>query len=162
MTTLFLIWSLIVRKITRECYYFTTQSQDKKVDKYGRRLIDLCRSLELFIVNGRVGNDKNVGISTCSNSVIDYAIVSPTLFRSIIDFNVLPFDPILSDIHKPICLQLCTNLIDVLNANVYSDIDDTNDSNVVITDQDEIIIKPRWVRERAAIFTESLDDAKNR
>jgi hypothetical protein len=33
-------------------------SQDKhKIDKYGNRLLDLCRSLELFFVNGRVGTD---------------------------------------------------------------------------------------------------------
>ena len=83
------------------------QSQDKhKVDKYGKKLLELCRRLELFFVNGRVGNDRDIGLTTCNNSVIDYAIVSPNLFQSIVDFNVLIFDPILSDIHKPICLHL--------------------------------------------------------
>ncbi|CAC5423371.1 unnamed protein product [Mytilus coruscus] len=54
-------------------------SQDKcKVDKYGKRLLKLCRSLELFFANGRVGSDRGIGHSTCNNSVIDYAIVSPT------------------------------------------------------------------------------------
>jgi hypothetical protein len=48
------------------------------------------------------GTDCGIGQPTCnnSNSMIDYALISPTLFRSVIDFNVLTFDPILSDIHK--------------------------------------------------------------
>ncbi|CAG2247273.1 unnamed protein product [Mytilus edulis] len=143
------------------------QSQDKhKVDKYGKKLLELCRSLELFFVNGRVGNDKDIGLTTCNNSVIDYAIVSPNLFRSIVDFNVLIFDPILSDIHKPICLHLCTNLtcvVDVDLNNSYvndNDMDNTNDSNIVITlhGESESIVKPIWARDRAPVFTENLDD----
>ncbi|CAG2205247.1 unnamed protein product [Mytilus edulis] len=143
------------------------QSQDKyKVDKYGKKLLELCRSLELFFVNGRLGNDKDIGLTTCNYSVIDYAIVSPNLFRSIVDFNVLIFDPILSDIHKPICLHLCTNLtcvvdVDLNNSNVNdNDMDNTNDSNIVITlhGESESIVKPIWARDRAPVFTENLDD----
>ncbi|VDI83476.1 Hypothetical predicted protein [Mytilus galloprovincialis] len=127
---------------------------------------ELCRSLELFFVNGRVGNDRDIGLTTCNNSVIDYAIVSPNLFRSIVDFNVLIFDPILSDIHKPICLHLCTNLtcvvdVDLNNSNVNdNDMDNTNDSNIVITlhGESESIVKPIWARDRAPVFTENLDD----
>jgi hypothetical protein len=72
------------------------------IDKYGNRLLDLCRSLELFFVNGRVGTDCGIGQPTCnnSNSMIDYALISPTLFRSVVDFNVLTFDPILRN--KPV------------------------------------------------------------
>ncbi|CAC5359853.1 unnamed protein product [Mytilus coruscus] len=144
------------------------QSQDKhKVDNYGKKLLELCRSLELFFVNGRVGNDRGIGLTTCNNSVMDYAIVSPNLFRSIVDFNVLIFDPILSDIHKPICLHLCTSLtcvVDVYmnNSNVYdNDMDNTHDSNIVLTlhGESESIVKPIWARDRAPVFTENLDDA---
>ncbi|CAG2211337.1 unnamed protein product [Mytilus edulis] len=142
------------------------QSQYKhKVDKYGKTLLELCRSLELFFVNGRVGNDRDIGLTTCNNSVIDYAIVSPNLFQSIVDFNVLIFDPILSDIHKPICLHLCTNLtcvvdVDLNNSNVNdNDMDNKNDSNIVITlhGESESIVKPIWARDRAPVFTENLD-----
>ncbi|CAG2201901.1 unnamed protein product [Mytilus edulis] len=108
----------------------------------------------------------DIGLTTCTNSVIDYAIVSPNLFRSIVDFNVLIFDPILSDIHKPICLHLCTNLtcvvdVDLNNSNVNdNDMDNTNDSNIVITlhGESESIVKPIWARDRAPVFTENLDD----
>ena len=81
-------------------------SQDKhKIDKYGQRLLDLCKSLGLFFVNGRVGSDRCIGNLTCNNSVIDYVLVTPSMFRAITDFNVLHYDPILSDIHKPVCLK---------------------------------------------------------
>ena len=58
-------------------------------------------------MNGRVGNDLEAGVTTCNNSVIDYVIVSPELFNVISNFEVLPYDPIFSDIHKPISLQMC-------------------------------------------------------
>jgi hypothetical protein len=48
----------------------------------------------------KIDTDCGIGQPTCnkSNSMIDYALISPTLFRSVVDFNVLIFDLILSDI----------------------------------------------------------------
>jgi hypothetical protein len=38
----------------------------------------ICKGNSMFIVNGRVGNDKNIGRFTCRNaSVVDYCITSP-------------------------------------------------------------------------------------
>ncbi|CAC5366947.1 unnamed protein product [Mytilus coruscus] len=135
-------------------------SQDKcKGDKSGKRLLELCTSLELFFANGRVGSDRGIGHSTCNNSVIDNAIVSPTLFRAVTDFFFfLPFDPILSDVHNPICLQLCSNVASVNNLNVSVDFDITNDSDIVIACEGESIVKPRWASDRAPVFTEKLDE----
>ena len=60
--------------------------------------MDLCKSLDIHIVNGRCGNDSHIGKQTCRNSsVIDYVIMSQELFPSI--HEVLDFDPLLSDIH---------------------------------------------------------------
>lgn len=61
-------------------------------------------------MNGRCGSDRGIYHTTCNNSVIGYVIVSPELFRSVIDFNVLTFDPIISYVHKPVCLHLCSNI----------------------------------------------------
>jgi hypothetical protein len=149
-------------------------SQDKHtIDKYGNRLLDLCRSLELFFVNGRVGTDRGIDQPTCnnSNSVIDYALISPTLFRSVIDFNVLTFDPILSDIHKHICLHLCTNIVNNSNLTEDTDIDnelnssdivithvgESKDYHIVITREGESVVKPRWCGDRIPVFKDSLD-----
>jgi hypothetical protein len=41
-------------------------------------LLEFCKGNSLFIVNGRVGKDKNIGRFTCRNdSVVDYCISSP-------------------------------------------------------------------------------------
>ena len=82
-------------------------SCDKKANKYGRRLIDLCIRLNLFIVNGRVGEDAGIGYLTCKNaSVVDYFICSPKLFPIIVAFKIDTFDPTLSDAHNPVSLSL--------------------------------------------------------
>ena len=84
-------------------------SQDlHRTDRYGRRLLQLCGNCDLFFVNGRVGADQGIGRTTCNQSVLDYAIVSPNMFKVISDFNILDFDPILRDIHSPVSLSLCT------------------------------------------------------
>ncbi|CAC5403474.1 unnamed protein product [Mytilus coruscus] len=74
------------------------------------------------------------------------------------DFNVLPFDPILSDVHNPICLQLCLNIAGVNKLNVSVELNITNDSDIVIACEGESIVKPRWASDRAPVFTEKLDD----
>ena len=40
-------------------------SVDKYVNNYGKRLLDLCKLLDMFIVNGRVGSDAQIGKATC-------------------------------------------------------------------------------------------------
>ncbi|XP_063404680.1 uncharacterized protein LOC134688138 [Mytilus trossulus] len=81
-----------------------------KIDHYGKRLFNLYKSTQLFFVNGRFGADKDVGQTTCNNSLIDYVIITPELSRAIVDFDILSYDPILSDVHKPVCLKLCSNI----------------------------------------------------
>ncbi|MEW8548127.1 MAG: reverse transcriptase family protein, partial [Candidatus Thiodiazotropha sp.] len=82
-------------------------SYDKKVNNYGYRLIELCKTLGINILNGRCGMDKNLGLFTCKDaSVVDYIIASPNLFQSVIDFQVLDFDSILSDVHCPLVLHI--------------------------------------------------------
>ena len=58
-------------------------------------------------MNGLYGADKNVGHFTCKDaSAIDYIIVSPNLTRSLVDFQVLEFESILSDVHCPVYLNI--------------------------------------------------------
>lgn len=67
-------------------------SQDDKVNKYGYELIDFCKTYACYIVNGRIGYDKNRGDFTFINdngcSVIDYFIVSKEMFDLIDNFTV--------------------------------------------------------------------------
>ncbi|CAC5381131.1 unnamed protein product [Mytilus coruscus] len=54
-----------------------------RVNPYGHRLHDMCKKMNLFIANSRIGNDKNVDRRTCNDaSVVDY-IVSNCVFRFI-------------------------------------------------------------------------------
>ena len=99
-------------------------SEDKcKVNNYGKRLLSLCKSLDIHFANGRLGKDNKVGSVTCKNtSVVDYCLLSQELFTHVINFEVLPFDPLLSDVHsalgvefiiKP--LRMTANIIAVTN-----------------------------------------------
>ena len=76
---------------------------DKTINQMGRRLIDMCRSLNLHMLNGRYGADNEIGKPTCKNSsTVDYVIISEKLSEIISDFDILEFDGTLSDIHCPV------------------------------------------------------------
>ena len=82
------------------------QSLDRKIDTHGRKLIALCNDFNFGVLNGRFGNDKNVGQFTCmktiGSSVVDYIIVSISLFPSVLDFYVDKYDNCMSDVHLPL------------------------------------------------------------
>ena len=82
-------------------------NQDNTVSKYGYKLLDMCKHLDLYIVNGRCGDDKDVGKTTSKNvSTVDYCIVTKDIFDKIEQFQVKEFDDMLSDIHFPLHLSL--------------------------------------------------------
>ena len=59
-------------------------SQDKICNSYGNLLLNLCKVLDVYIVNERVGADKGVGKDTCKDvNLVDYAIASPQIFNVI-------------------------------------------------------------------------------
>lgn len=53
-------------------------NQDKhEANRYGRRLVELCRTHALYIMNGRVGQDRGNGAWTTRNkSVLDDTVLS--------------------------------------------------------------------------------------
>ena len=78
-----------------------------EADLFGHKLLNLCKTHNLQILNGRVGKDEGVGkYTTKNNSVIDYAIAPPDLFVEITDFEILDFNPLMSDVHCPIIFSL--------------------------------------------------------
>ena len=84
---------------------------DQKVNSYGRKFIELCRSVPLRILNGRKLGDL-MGNFTCINSrgssAVDYGAVSPSLFHKVSHFQVHHLMPEVSD-HTPISLGLRVN-----------------------------------------------------
>ena len=76
-------------------------SQDKSTNNNGYRLIDICISNNLFLLNGRFGKDSKVGKCTFRNqSLIDYTICSIDCMRLLLDFEVIDTDALYSDGHS--------------------------------------------------------------
>jgi len=82
-------------------------NQDAMVNSYGNKLLNLCQSHNLTILNGRKAGD-SLGYFTCykhnGSSVIDYILTSPSLFSSVLYFKVGDLTPF-SD-HCMVYMQL--------------------------------------------------------
>ena len=82
-------------------------SQDCAKNSHGDKLIDLCCNCDIFIMNGRIGADKDIGRTTCQDkSLIDYVIGTPDVLCSCNDLRVEDFNPLFSDVHNPISISL--------------------------------------------------------
>jgi hypothetical protein len=72
-------------------------SRDTVINSNGTRLLELCKSTGLRIVNGRKGTDANIGHFTCitarGKSLVDYVVCSDQLLDNIISFNVGDIHP---------------------------------------------------------------------
>ena len=95
-------------------------SDQSRIDNYGRRLLELCKSCDLLIANGRLGLDRFLGGKTCKcTAVVDYVILSPRLFPYISEFEILPFDPTTSDAHNGLHFSLICNEIEFKQPDSY-------------------------------------------
>ena len=83
-------------------------SMDMLVNTFGRKLISLCKTTGLRIVNGRHSQDPNGNITFYNSrgtSLIDYVLADYCLFEKILEFSAGVFNTF-SD-HSPVafCLQ---------------------------------------------------------
>ena len=75
-------------------------SQDTVINNAGNLLLDMCKSNNLFILNGRCGADIHVGAMTFQGqSVIDYSIAARKALRFIDTFEIVELDSLFSDGH---------------------------------------------------------------
>lgn len=88
-------------------------NKDARINTNGRQLVDLCKTTDLLIANGRLGTDAERGDFTCTTyngaSTVDYFLLSACLFNRATDISVLDFDRCTSDVHHPITCTLSTN-----------------------------------------------------
>jgi exonuclease III len=87
----------------------TRNSKDQVVNKFGKSLLSLCRSLGVHVLNGRAGDDKEGNftfVSHIGKSVNDYIIVSTELYDNVVCFKVGDED--ISD-HFPLTCILRTS-----------------------------------------------------
>ncbi|KAK6192427.1 hypothetical protein SNE40_003896 [Patella caerulea] len=83
------------------------RSEDKILNRYGERLNELSSNVGLYCLNGRCGQDINLGKFTCNEtSVVDYCICSPKVLPCIEDFYVNDFNSLLSDKHNAVCYEI--------------------------------------------------------
>ncbi len=72
-------------------------SRDCGIDSRGKELLDVCKSLDLYIANGRKPGDL-FGDYTCikhnGNSVVDYLVTSSFQFRKVTSLKVGEFFPL--------------------------------------------------------------------
>jgi hypothetical protein len=87
-------------------------NMDKISNKYGNSLLNICKNLQLRILNGRCPGDL-LGQTTCFQhngaSTVDLAIVNEKLVKDIAYFYVSP-PSILSD-HSPISIRINTKIV---------------------------------------------------
>ena len=82
------------------------KSRDARKNNFGNQLLEMCKYNDLFICNGRMGDDTD-GEFTCKNvSVVDYVIGSSDLLKIVDTFSVLEFSKLLSDAHRPLSFSL--------------------------------------------------------
>lgn len=106
---------------TNECLFKldSRESEDNICNSLGLKLLDVCKSTDLKILNGRVGDDKNIGrftfVSSIGKSVIDYGLASYDLFPMISDFIV--HDLFLFSTHVPIQANIAVQYNKHINVN---------------------------------------------
>ena len=82
-------------------------SHDCAKNSHGDELIELCCNCDIFIMNGHIREDKNIGETTCQDkSLIDYAIGSSDVLCACNDLRVEDFNLLFSDVHNPISISL--------------------------------------------------------
>lgn len=82
-------------------------AQDSICNNEGNILLEICKSNNLFILNGRCGKDKETGAFTFKNtSTIDYCIFSSESLRFVNNFEIRGLDSLYSDGHSVLTTSL--------------------------------------------------------
>ena len=96
-----------VKEILSQKCCLERKSEDKrKVDCFGKKLLESVKSLGLCILNGRVNGDERGKSTTTHNSVIDYFIGSTDLLDIVHKLNIEDYDNLFSDVHCQLSLYL--------------------------------------------------------
>ena len=83
------------------------RSADPTTYTYGLQMIDICKSSDLFILNGRLGQDRDQPKTTCKDrSTIDYFIASAYTIEHISNLVINELSSLFSDQHCGISVTL--------------------------------------------------------
>lgn len=81
-------------------------NRDKTVNLYGRTLINACKTTDLVILNGRTKGDLQGNLTTNGTSAIDLVLCDRNTFHNVVQLNVEEFDPLYSDHHCIVSMEL--------------------------------------------------------
>jgi hypothetical protein len=99
--------SSIINSLTEANIPLIRKTSDMTTNEYGNMLLDFCKSNNLFILNGRIGNDHCYPKTTCKGaSTIDYFISSTHVAKYIQNLEVLEFSNLLSDAHSAVTINI--------------------------------------------------------
>ena len=101
----------VVYKYLNERRLLGRSSMDtRKIDKHGRDPLDLCKSTNMVILNGRIGLDKGIGhftrVDTTGCSVVDYLLSSICMIDEVKHFAVQPKLPESDHLALTYCFKL--------------------------------------------------------
>lgn len=76
--------------------------RDHTINNFGYKLDKFCKNNDIYILNSRVGDDKNIGGTPCKDiSTVDYVFASANYFANLESFNIKHFFDLFSDVHNP-------------------------------------------------------------
>lgn len=117
-------------------------SKDHRSNSHGMRLIEILRTNNLFILNGRLFDDKDIGQFTFRNkTVIDYVFATAECFQQINAFKIVESDSLFSDGHNALCWEISVPKKAYTSENSYM----------------HFRTKPFWKTELSASFNANLD-----
>lgn len=130
------------------------RSMDTYLNQFGRRLLDLCKTEGLMIVNGRHKNDPHGSFTFyCHNgaSLIDYVLTDKQAYKLLQDFSSGTFYPF-SD-HSPVTFMLNTTT----EANFQNEIYSCEESRAEL---DDTCMK--WNEQNKNLILESVESVSGR
>jgi hypothetical protein len=131
------------------------KSEDLLENEKGKDLINFCKTVNLFIINGRLGKDKDIGRLTCKDaSVVDYFIASKVLFHQIADFEVHEFCDLLSDVHCAVTLKITLKSAENSMSNESIKGKTESQKSDVKT---ENCLKPRWKNDKQFEYVSAIN-----
>ena len=116
-----------IHRILNDKISLLRNNSDKNKNNYGNLLLELCKLNNLFIVNGRIGDNITGKLTSKNAAVVDYFIGTAEFLNIITDSNVLEFCSLFSDIHSP--LEICIQLHDVKKDSVV-EVDNSNEEKI--------------------------------
>ena len=132
-------------------------SKDKNTNNTGYKIIDICKNNNLYMLNGRYGQDAGKGNYTFRDqSVIDYSISSSEGFSLLTDFKIQELDDIYSDGHSLLQMNMHLNTAITLSEH-------TAETNCALHEKNYNPISQKrykWEQQKSTIFNENIDITK--